>query len=95
MVIGVILVGLGISFPFIMQAMIKHGAKDGAALTSANENMWKGIPGNFDILIVKKNYVYNCTNRDDVIYKGSKPVVEEFGPYIYREYDDFTNLQYD
>lgn len=30
-----------------------------------------------------------------MIYKGAKPQLEEFGPYIYREYDIFTDLKYD
>lgn len=53
--------------------------------------MWRGIPGHFDLFIARKNFVYNCTNHDDVIYKGARPQVEEFGPYIYRESDAFSN----
>jgi hypothetical protein len=32
---------------------------------------------------------------DDVIYKGEKPIFEQYGPYIYRETDDWTNVSYD
>lgn len=82
-VIGVILVGLGIAWPFIMNALVKSGAKSSAALTQKNEKMWKDVPGNFNIFLGRKTYVYNCTNRDDVIYKGAKPIMKEFGPYTY------------
>lgn len=68
--IGVILTAVGIAWPFIMKALVKMGAKEGATLTQKNEKMWKGIPGNFDIFIGRKTHVYNCTNHDDVIYKG-------------------------
>lgn len=31
-----------------------------------------------------KIYVYNVTNADEFLNNGSKPIVEELGPYIYR-----------
>ena len=34
-------------------------------------------------------------NADNVTYKGDKPVFEQYGPYIYREYDSFTNITYE
>lgn len=37
-------------------------------MTSATEDIWSGIPGQFDVLIEKKYYVYNCTNVDDVMF---------------------------
>lgn len=30
-----------------------------------------------------KVFVYNVTNADDFLNNGSKPVVEELGPYVY------------
>jgi len=44
----------------------------------------------FDIFISRATHLYNCTNRDDVIYKGAKPEVTEIGPFVYREYDSWT-----
>lgn len=32
---------------------------------------------------------------DEVIYKGETPVFEQYGPYIYRETDNWTNVTYD
>jgi hypothetical protein len=30
----------------------------------------------------------------DVIYKNQKPEFMEFGPYVYREYDNYDDLNY-
>ena len=38
--------------------------------------------------------MYNCTNHEDVIYKGARPEFEEFGPYYYRESDTYDDVQY-
>lgn len=56
--------------------------------------MWKGIPGTYDLGIFWNHYFYNATNAKDVLYRGAKPEFTEFGPYIYRENDDYTNLEY-
>jgi hypothetical protein len=34
--------------------------------------------------------VYNCTNVDDVIYRGAIPEVVEIGPFMYKEIDTWT-----
>jgi hypothetical protein len=75
LVIGVILVGVGIGWPFLINGLIKSGAKQGAALTADNAKMWKGVPGNFNVFLGRKTHMYNCTNHDDVIYKGAKPIL--------------------
>lgn len=31
-----------------------------------------------------KVYVYNVTNADEFLNNGSKPILEELGPYVYR-----------
>lgn len=30
----------------------------------------------------------------DVVYKNAKPEFMEYGPYVYREYDNYTDLVY-
>ena len=34
--------------------------------------------------------MYNCTNRDDVIYKGAIPNVTEIGPFVYQESNSWS-----
>ena len=38
--------------------------------------------------------MYNCTNAWEVTYKNAKPEFMEFGPYIYRETDTYSDLVY-
>ncbi len=33
---------------------------------------------------VIKVYVYNVTNADEFLNNGSKPILDELGPYVYR-----------
>lgn len=94
LVIGTVLVIIGVAWNWIMNSLVIMGAKQGAAMTAANSKMWKGIPGNFDIVLARKTHVYSCINHDDVIYKGEKPIMEEWGPYYYREYDDYDEPNY-
>ena len=46
------------------------------------------------MLISNSHYFFSCINYDEVIYKGEKPIFEEYGPYIYQEFDTFTNITY-
>lgn len=80
--------------PSIFEGIIEGAAKSGAALTQENETNWKGIPGAYDIELNWVHYLYQVTNHDDVIYSGASPEYKEFGPYTYREYDEFTELDY-
>eukprot|EP00347_Sterkiella_histriomuscorum_P022889 403336776 len=89
-VIGVILLGVGIGWPFIIDSLVVSQSKDQAALGPDNMDQWKGIPGKFDIQLNRNTYLYNVVNRDDVIFNGAVPQVEEYGPFIYREYDDYS-----
>ncbi|CDW87257.1 cd36 family protein [Stylonychia lemnae] len=89
-VIGLILIGVGIGWPFIIDSLVKSQSKDQAALGKDNMDKWKDIPGKYDIQLNRKTYLYNAINREDVIFKGEVPTVEEYGPFIYREYDNYS-----
>ncbi|XP_031330214.1 scavenger receptor class B member 1 isoform X1 [Photinus pyralis] len=39
-------------------------------------------------------YVYNVTNADDFLNNGSKPIVEELGPYVYTEAWERMNVTF-
>jgi len=84
--IGITIFIFGVSWISILEKLKISGAKDGASLTLNNEKTWKDIPGFFDINIHHDNYFFSVTNEDDVIYKGVKPIFEEYGPFIYREH---------
>lgn len=74
----------------MIDSLVVSQAKDQAALGPDNMDQWKGIPGKFDIQLNRNTYLFNTLNRDDVIFTGAVPEVEEYGPFIYREYDDYS-----
>ncbi|XP_077301238.1 scavenger receptor class B member 1-like [Arctopsyche grandis] len=41
-----------------------------------------------------KIYVYNVTNADEFLNNGSKPVLDELGPYVYRETWEKVNIKF-
>ena len=41
---------------------------------------WKHAP----LPIYMNYYVFNYTNVQDILKKGSKPILQEIGPYAYR-----------
>ena len=61
-----ILIAISAATPFAMNYVINAGAKKNSALTQANEQSWKGIPGYYDIGLYWKHFMYNVTNFDDV-----------------------------
>lgn len=68
LITAVVLIALGIAFPFIISAGEISGAKEGAVLQQSTEDKWRGIPGPLDIKIVRNTYLYECTNKDAVTY---------------------------
>ena len=61
-----LLVAVAAATPFAMNYLINASAKKSSALTQANEQSWRGIPGYYDIGLYWKHYMYNVTNFDDV-----------------------------
>jgi len=78
----------------IMESMTVSGAKQGAALTQANQPKWDAIPGEYGLGIFWNHFMYNCTNVWDVVFKNQMPSFMEFGPYIYQESDTYTDLNW-
>lgn len=91
---AVILVISSAFVPKLMNTALLFGAKKSSQLTPANEANWNGIPGANDIGIYWNQYFYNCTNALDVVYQNAKPEYQEFGPYVYRESDTYSDLDY-
>lgn len=94
LVTAVILVISSAFVPKLMDTALLFGAKKSSQLTPENEKNWKDIPGNNDIGIYWNQYFYNCTNALNVVYKNEKPEFQEFGPYVYRESDTYSDLDY-
>lgn len=56
---------------------------------SLSYKMWKKTP----IPLVLKIYIWNITNHEAFI-EGEKPVLQECGPYIWREFHEKKNLSF-
>ena len=95
LLLGLVFMGFAISWIPLLKSQVLAGAKQAATLTVANDATWKDIPGHYGIDIANNHYFFNCINADDVMYKGVKPIFEQHGPYIYKEYDKFTDVVYD
>ena len=50
------------------------------------------VPGKRHMDLFNMKYFYNCTNAEEVIYNGSSPIFEEFGPYIYDELHEINEI---
>ena len=85
-------------FFFMTDLYLKQWANGLAEISPANEDMWKGVlVGNDDLgfQILRHHYLYNCTNYNDVILKDAVPQYQEIGPYTYREYNKYEDVEYD
>ena len=89
-----VMIAIAIIIAYVCEQNIASRAKKTAQLSYDNEPDWKGIPGQYDIDINWNHYLYNCTNLQDVIFKGNAPEFMEFGPYIYRESDEYADVTY-
>jgi len=93
-VTGILLIIFSCFTPTAMDSILTWQAKKSSQLTKENEDDWKDIPGSNDIGIYWRQYFYNCSNAEDVVYTGAKPEFEEFGPYTYREWDSYTDVSW-
>jgi hypothetical protein len=60
----------------VLKNLTISGAKQSSALTKANEESWKDLPGHFDLNLHNDHHFFHCTNADDVTYKGAQPQYE-------------------
>ncbi len=71
----------------IKDALVIDGPKD------KNYQDWLKNTDADDPPKYKKYYFWNLTNPDEVL-TGNKPVYEEVGPYVYRQYDIKFNVEF-
>ncbi|XP_048199086.1 scavenger receptor class B member 1 isoform X1 [Perognathus longimembris pacificus] len=83
-VLGALMVGLGPSF--IKQQVLKNVRIDPQSLSF---NMWKEIPVPFYMSV----YFFEVINPNEIL-KGEKPLVQERGPYVYRQFRHKTNITF-
>ena len=59
-----------------------------------SDDTYYTVPGKRQMDLYNKKYFYNCTNAEEVIYNGSSPVFEEYGPYIYDELHEINDIMH-
>ena len=85
---------MGIFMPSAIDSMTPALINSNVAMSQANEANWKSIPGSKNVVMTQNVYVFNCTNPDDVIFKGLKPEYNQLGPYYYQILKDDVNISY-
>ena len=78
----------------VMNAAIAVGANGSVELSEKNAPDLLAIPGPYDVNIEWWHYLYGVTNLDDVVFKDAKPEYKEYGPFIYKETDTYTDLEW-
>lgn len=102
-IIGSVLVILGIVFivmsavtPLIVDKHIKTQSKDKAELTSSNKkSYWGEIPGKLkEVVFITYNF-FHLENPNQVLWNGAVPSLTEKNGYVYQEFSEFVDLDYD
>jgi hypothetical protein len=91
---GFILVIVAIMVPPFLDGVLFDQAPYAAALQRDNQDSWSVVPGENDILVARKQYVYACNNPEDVMMLGARPEVTELGPYHFRISSQFSKISY-
>ncbi|XP_048877099.1 scavenger receptor class B member 1 isoform X2 [Brienomyrus brachyistius] len=91
-VAGLLVLVLGIVLVFVGPLIIDDQIIKNVEINPKNDlsyTMWKDLPVPFFMSI----YFFNILNPDEIL-NGEKPVVEERGPYVYREYRQKDNITF-
>ena len=95
LVAGICLVILALATPFTMDRYVKSSSIKGTEICAENEELWSQmLVGQKDVEILQDFFLYNCTNYEDVVYRGATPEYQEVGPFTYKEVNEYTEIQY-
>mmetsp|Transcript_11291 Transcript_11291/g.15628 ORF Transcript_11291/g.15628 Transcript_11291/m.15628 type:complete len:420 (+) Transcript_11291:59-1318(+) len=93
---AVIALVIGIAGPIYLNSTLKSGINDEILNTSKDSPAYKRWQDNTEddaAAILMKFWIWNITNPDEV-EKGANPVVQEVGPYSYREYNIYLDVSW-
>ena len=93
-ILGVISIVLAIVLPIFIESIIKTKAQDQVVMTSNNFQLWGMVPGQSESKMQRLYYLYNLSNPDDFLYNNARPEFIEVGPYVYDEFQNYTNLNF-
>jgi CD36 family len=94
--LGTVFIVLGSLTPLIITTVLEDTIQSKAYLTQSNNpDLWGTLPGKSNSIVFQHFHFYNVENPDDVLWKGSAPILTEQNGYIYQEFDTFEDLEYD
>jgi hypothetical protein len=89
--------GLAIGGPYLLNMLIHNGLVDQRLVTS-NESkgysQWQSNNGKDLDPEFLSIYLFNVTNPDDIIHNGSKPILQEVGPFIYTHHHEYFDIEF-
>ncbi|KAI4470890.1 scavenger receptor class b type-1 sr-b1 [Holotrichia oblita] len=90
--VALLIAGLVIGFSAVLDGYINNRIEESVRLENNTEQYerWAALPFPLQFKI----YVFNVLNPDDIL-EGAIPEVEEVGPFVYDEYYQKENIQYD
>jgi hypothetical protein len=94
--LGVLLLVIGIAVPLIIESKLTSGIHDMVIVDSFDSpgfTTWENNTSSDSPATYMKFYIYNVTNPEEV-YAGQKPILQEIGPYAYREYNVKFNISF-
>ena len=63
---GVLLILIAIIIPIIFKSVLRDQIPTSVAVSKQNQDQWDALPGKFNIEVIKRVYLYNWTNPEDV-----------------------------
>ncbi|OMJ84865.1 hypothetical protein SteCoe_13922 [Stentor coeruleus] len=93
---GLIFIIMGALTPMIVDSSLKTQAKDKAILKSSNhKSFWGEIPGDTEQVIFTTFNFFHIENPNQILWQGATPILTEKNGYIYQEFDDFVDYNFD
>ena len=81
--------------PMAVDTLLRGAVRDGTVISAENEDFWsKLLVGQGEVEILRHHYLYNCTNYEDVVYRGAIPEYSEVGPFTYKEVNEYSEIEY-
>lgn len=83
---------LAIVVPIVLQNFILSESRSEALMQMSNQDLWGEVPGTSGANITRSFSLFNFTNPEGFIFRNETPIFHEVGPFIYEEYQNFTNV---
>jgi len=93
--VGIPFFFVGIQVPSAMHASILADAAEYSILDEEDSDFWAKLPGRTGMMDIKKFYIFNCLNPEEVALTGADPKFEEVGPFTYKYSHELSNRYYE